>query len=199
MKRSSTLILLVLVGILVIFGFWTCGRYNSLVKLDEQCISQWAQVENVYQRRADIVQQMIGTIKGETNFEQETLIKVIEARASATQIKIDPSNMTEEQLRKWDAAQNTLGNTIGRLLMVSEQYPTLQANQGFRDLRTTIEGNENRITQERRKFIEVVQQYNTARRRFPTNLVASMGGFERRPTFESQPGTDLAPEVDFSK
>jgi len=194
---TSTIILIALVGLIAILGLWTCNSYNKLVSLDEQCISQWAQVENVYQRRADIVGQMIGTIKGETEFEQETLTKVIEARASATQIRIDPSNMTEEQLQKWDEAQYTLGNTLSRLLMVSEQYPTLQANQGFRDLRTTIEGNENRITQERRKFIEVVRDYNTFRRRFPQVLIS--GGFPPRPTFESRPGTDVAPEVDFSK
>lgn len=195
----STIILITLLGFLGIMCLWTCSRYNKLVNLDEQCIGQWAQVENVYQRRADIVGQMIGTIKGETNFEQETLIKVIEARASATQIKIDPSNMTEEDLKRWDDAQFTLGNTMSRLLMVTENYPDLKANQGFQDLRTTIEGNENRISIERKKYIELVQQYNITRRKFPIALVANMFGFEKKPTFQSRPGSDEAPVVDFSK
>lgn len=195
----STIILITLLGFLGIMCLWTCSSYNKLVNLDEQCIGQWAQVENVYQRRADIVGQMIGTIKGETNFEQETLIKVIEARASATQIKIDPSNMTEEDLKRWDDAQFTLGNTMSRLLMVTENYPDLKANQGFQDLRTTIEGNENRISIERKKYIELVQQYNITRRKFPIALVANMFGFEKKPTFQSRPGSDEAPVVDFSK
>lgn len=201
MKRpsTSTIIIIGLFAFLGILSLWTCSGYNRLVKLDEQCIGQWSQVENVYQRRADIVGQMIGTIKGETDFEQETLIKVIEARASATQIKIDPTNMTEEDLKRWDDAQFTLGNTISRLLMVTENYPNLQANQGFRDLRTTIEGNENRISIERKKYIELVQQYNIARRRFPTALIANMFGFEKKPTFQSRSGSDEAPVVDFSK
>lgn len=205
MKRTSTatLVLLGLVAVLVIGAFIAIVSYinikNKLVRLDESCNAQWSQVENVYQRRADIVGQMIGTIKGETSFEQETLIKVIEARASATQIRIDPGNMTQEELSRWEQAQNNLGTSLSRLLMVTENYPTLQANQGFQDLRVTIEGNENRITIERQKYIDLVRQYNTYRRQFPASLFASGMGFEAKPTFQSKPGTDEAPEVDFSK
>jgi LemA protein len=178
--------------------FSSCG-YNSLVQKDEACVAQWAQVENVYQRRSDLIPNIVATVKGEANFEQETLTKVIEARASATQVKIDPSNMTEEDLKRFDEAQNTLGGALSRLLMVSENYPNLQANQAFRDLRVQLEGSENRIAVERKKFIEAVQDYNTFRRKFPYNITASLFGFEKRPTFEARPGSEEVPQVDFSK
>jgi LemA protein len=178
--------------------FSSCG-YNSLVQKDEACVAQWAQVENVYQRRSDLIPNIVATVKGEANFEQETLTKVIEARASATQVKIDPSNMTEADLKRFEDAQNTLGGALSRLLMVTENYPNLKANQAFRDLRVELEGSENRITVERKKFIEAVQDYNTFRRKFPYNITASLFGFEKRPTFEARPGSDEVPQVDFSK
>ncbi|MBE2246826.1 MAG: LemA family protein [Candidatus Competibacteraceae bacterium] len=174
----------------------SCG-YNSLVHKDEACVAQWAQVENVYQRRSDLIPNIVATVKGEANFEQETLTKVIEARASATQVKIDPSNMTEADLKRFDEAQNTLGGTLSRLLMVTENYPTLQANQAFRDLRVELEGSENRISVERKKFIESVQDYNTFRRKFPYNITAGIFGFDKRPTFEAREGSDQVPVVDF--
>ncbi len=178
--------------------FSSCG-YNRLVQKDEACVTQWAQVENVYQRRSDLIPNIVATVKGEANFEQETLTKVIEARASATQVKIDPSNMTEEDLKRFDQAQNTLGGALSRLLMISENYPNLQANQAFRDLRVQLEGSENRIAVERKKFIEAVQDYNTFRRKFPYNITASLFGFQKRPTFEARPGSEEVPQVDFSK
>ena len=135
--------------------FTSCG-YNSLVTKDEACTAQWAQVENVYKRRADLIPNIVETVKGEASFEQETLTKVVEARASATQVKIDPSNMTEEDLKRFDEAQNTLGGALSRLLMVTENYPNLKANQAFKDLRVELEGSENRISVERKKFIEAV-------------------------------------------
>lgn len=176
----------------------SCG-YNGLVQRDEACVAQWAQVENVYQRRSDLIPNIVATVKGEADFEQETLTKVIEARASATQVKIDPSNMTEADLKRFEDAQKTLGGALSRLLMVTENYPTLQANQAFRDLRIQLEGSENRITVERKNFIEAVQEYNTFRRKFPYNITASLFGFEKRPTFEPRPGSDEVPRVDFSK
>lgn len=173
--------------------------YNKLVELDENCDGKWAQVENAYQRRADLIPNIVETVKGEANFEQETLTKVMEARASATQVKIDPSNMSEEDLKRFDEAQNTFGGTISRLLSVAESYPTLQANQAFRDLRVELEGTENRISVERKNFIDAVQAYNTKRRKFPTNITAMLFGFEKRPTFQAQPGTENAPKVKFTE
>jgi len=176
----------------------SCG-YNTLVELDENCDGRWAQVENAYQRRADLIPNIVETVKGEANFEQETLTKVMEARASATQVKIDPSNMNEEDLKKFDEAQYTFGGTISRLMSVAESYPTLQANQAFRDLRIELEGTENRISVERKNFIDAVQAYNTKRRKFPTNITAGLFGFEKRPTFQAQPGTENAPKVKFTE
>ena len=176
----------------------SCG-YNRLVTSDETCNAKWAQVENAYQRRADLIPNIVATVKGEANFEQETLTKVMEARASATQVKIDPSNMSDEDLKKFEDAQYTFGGTISRLMSVAESYPTLQANQAFRDLRIELEGTENRITVERKNFIDAVQQYNTLRRRFPTNITASLFGFGKRATFTAKPGSENAPVVDFSK
>ena len=176
----------------------SCG-YNKLVTYDEACNGRWAQVENAYQRRADLIPNIVATVKGEATFEQETLTKVIEARASATQVKIDPSNMTDEDVKRFEDAQYSFGNTISRLMSIAESYPTLQANQAFRDLRIELEGSENRISVERKNFIDAVQLYNTYRRRFPTNITASLFGFKRRATFTSKPGSENVPQVDFSK
>jgi len=176
----------------------SCG-YNRLVTADEACNAKWAQVENAYQRRADLIPNIVATVKGEANFEQETLTKVMEARASATQVKIDPSNMTEEDMKRFEDAQFSFGNTISRLMSVAESYPTLQANQAFRDLRIELEGSENRISVERKNFIDAVQEYNTLRRKFPTNITASLFGMKARATFTAKPGSDTAPTVDFSK
>jgi LemA protein len=194
---KTRLIPLILIAI-VSLSLGSCG-YNKLVTTDEACNAQWAQVENVYQRRADLIPNIVATVKGEANFEQETLTKVMEARASATQVKIDPSNMTDEDIKRFEDAQYTFGGTISRLMSVAESYPTLQANKAFADLRVELEGSENRITIERKKFIEAVQTYNTLRRRFPTNITASLFGFSKRATFTSKPGSDTAPTVDFSK
>ncbi|MCZ2443496.1 MAG: LemA family protein [Flavobacteriales bacterium] len=185
-------------GLVYTLPLWmaSCG-YNSLVHKDEACVAQWAQVENVYQRRADLIPNIVSTVKGEVAFEQETLTKVVEARASATQVKIDPSNMTDADLKRFDEAQSTLGGALSRLLMVTENYPTLQANQAFRDLRVELEGSENRISVERKKFIEAVQDYNTFRRKFPYNITANIFGFDKRPNFEAREGADQVPVVDF--
>jgi LemA protein len=188
---------LVLIALLTL-TLGSCS-YNKLVTSDENCNAKWAQVENAYQRRADLIPNIVATVKGEANFEQETLTKVMEARASATQVKIDPSNMTDEDVKRFEDAQYSFGGTISRLMSVAESYPTLQANQAFRDLRIELEGTENRISVERKNFIDAVQQYNTLRRRFPANITASMFGFGRRATFTSKPGSENAPTVDFSK
>lgn len=193
---KSRILPLILVAIASL-SLGSCG-YNKLVSQDENCNGKWAQVENAYQRRADLIPNIVETVKGEANFEQETLTKVMEARASATQVKIDPSNMTDEDIKRFEDAQYSFGGTISRLLSVAESYPTLQANQAFHDLRIELEGTENRIAVERKNFIDAVQQYNTTRRRFPTNITASLFGFGKRPTFTAQPGSETAPKVDFS-
>ena len=194
---KSRLLPVLLIAI-VSLSLGSCG-YNKLVTYDEACNGRWAQVENAYQRRADLIPNIVETVKGEADFEQETLTKVMEARASATQVKIDPSNMTDEDIKRFEDAQYSFGGTISRLMSVAEAYPTLQANQAFRDLRIELEGTENRISVERKNFIDAVQLYNTTRRKFPTNITASLFGFGKRATFTAKPGSEDAPKVDFSK
>lgn len=186
-------------GILVLLtalSLSSCG-YNGAIDREERVKQAWAQVEGAYQRRSDLIPNIVNTVKGEAKFEQSTLTAVIEARSKATQVKIDPSNLSQENLQQYQAAQNSLSSSLSRLLVVSEQYPTLQANQGFRDLRVTLEGTENRISVERRSFNDAVSDYNTHIRRFPNNLFAGMFGFQAKAYFESEKGAEKAPEVKF--
>lgn len=183
-------------GLIAILSFSSCG-YNTMVDLDEQVQSQWAQVQNVYQRRADLIPNLVASVKGAANFEKETLTAVMEARASATQVKVDPNNLTPEAIEKFNQAQGQLGAALGRLLMVTENYPQLKANQNFLELQAQIEGTENRITVERQKFNEVTQVYNSKIRTFPNNLTASMFGFEKKGYFEADAASQKAPKVEF--
>lgn len=183
-------------GLVAILSFSSCG-YNTMVDLDEQVQSQWAQVQNVYQRRADLIPNLVASVKGAANFEKETLTAVMEARASATQVKVDPNNLTPEAIEKFNQAQGQLGAALGRLLMVTENYPQLKANQNFLELQAQIEGTENRITVERQKFNEVTQVYNSKIRTFPNNLTASMFGFEKKGYFEADATSQKAPKVEF--
>ncbi len=183
-------------GFFAVLSLSSCG-YNSMVKLDEQVQSQWAQVENVYQRRADLIPNLVASVKGAANFEQSTLTKVIEARAKATSVQVDPAKLTPEAIAKFQAAQGELGSALGRLLVVSEKYPELKANQNFLELQSQIEGTENRIATERRKFNEVTQEYNAKIRSFPNNLMAGMFGFEKKGYFKAEVGSDKAPKVEF--
>lgn len=194
LKKFMPLIVLGLVAVLV---FSMCGAYNKAVGLDESVKKAWSQVENQYQRRADLIPNLVNTVKGYANFEQQTLTAVIEARAKATSVTIDPSNMTEEQLRNFDQNQQGLSSALGRLLVAVEQYPDLKANQNFMDLQKQLEGTENRIATERRNFNESVNAYNATIRRFPTNLFAGMFGFMPKPYFQSAAGAEKAPEVKF--
>ena len=171
--------------------------YNKFVNLEEQIEAQWAQVENVYQRRADLIPNLVNVVKGYAAHERETLEGVIEARAKATSVNIDPANLTPEALQQFDQAQQGLSSALSRLMVVVERYPDLKANQNFLELQTQLEGTENRITNERRKYIELVGDYNATIRRFPNNLMASMFGVERKPNFEARPGADVAPIVEF--
>ncbi len=179
-----------------ILSLSSCG-YNSLVKLDERVQAQWAQVQNVYQRRADLIPNLVNTVKGAANFEKETLTQVIEARSKATAVTVDPTKLTPESIEKFQAAQGQLTSALGRLLAVSEAYPELKANANFQELQAQIEGSENRITEERRKFNEVTQEFNSKIRSFPTNLTAGMFGFSKKGYFQADAGAEKAPKVQF--
>ena len=174
----------------------SCG-YNSMVQLDEQVTSQWGQVENVYQRRADLIPNLVASVKGAANFEQETLTRVIEARAKATSVQVDPTKLTPEAIQKFQASQGELSAALGRLMVVSERYPELKANQNFLELQSQLEGTENRITVERMKFNQVTQEYNTKIRSFPNNITAGMFGFQKKGYFQAEAGSNKAPKVEF--
>jgi len=183
-------------GLLAILSFSSCG-YNSMVNLDEQVQSQWAQVQNVYKRRADLIPNLVASVKGAANFEKETLTQVIEARAKATAVNVDPTKLTPEAIEKFNAAQGQLSTALGRLMMVTENYPQLKANQNFLELQAQIEGTENRITVERQKFNEVTQVYNSKIRSFPNNITASVFGFEKKGYFQADAADQNAPKVEF--
>jgi LemA protein len=191
--------LLIVVGIVAVLGFWVRGKYNGLVTLDEGVKQAWSQVQTDYQRRADLIPNLVATVQGAANFEQETLQKVIEARASATRPEINAGNLLNDPqaFQKFQQAQDNLGAALGRLLVVVEKYPDLKANQNYRDLQTQLEGTENRISVARRRFNEAVQGYNTAQRSFPTVMIAGMFGFQQKPYFEASAQAQEAPKVDF--
>ena len=198
MKISKGLIaLLVVVLFFVIIFFWAQGGYNKMVSGEEGVTSAWSQVENVYQRRADLIPNLVATVKGYAAHEQQTLEGVVNARAKATQMTIDPTNMTQESLNKFQAAQGELSTALGKLMVVVERYPDLKANQNFMELQAQLEGTENRITVERQKYNEIAQGYNTFIRQFPRNIIAGMFGFERKAYFQAEEGTQSAPKVEF--
>lgn len=192
MKR---LIILVL-GLFVTLSFSSCG-YNTLVNLEENVSGKWAQVENAYQRRADLIPNLVNTVKGAADFEQETLTQVIEARAKATSVTVDPSNLTPEAIAEFQQSQDALSQSLGRLLVSVERYPELKANQNFLELQAQLEGTENRISAERRAFNEATQEYNSAVRRFPNNIMAGIFGFKQKGYFTAEAGASQAPEVQF--
>ena len=194
-KGLVTLIVLAVVAV-ALFG-WVKNTYNTLVVGDEGVQAAWSQVENVYQRRADLIPNLVATVKGYAEHESSTLEAVMEARAKATQITVDASNLTEEQIARYQAAQGDLSQALGRLLAVSEAYPDLKANENFRDLQTQLEGTENRITVERQKFNQTAQAYNTTLRSFPNNIVAGLFHFEKKGYFTAAAGAETAPKVEF--
>lgn len=196
MKKSLIVLGVVLVLIFIIYRFFA-GTYNSMVERDVQVQNSWSQVENVYQRRLDLIPNLVNTVKGAAEFEKSTLTAVIEARASATQIKIDPKNITPEQLAKFQQSQGELSSALGRLMVVAEQYPQLKANQNFLELQAQLEGTENRITVERQKFNDSVQSFNAYVRKFPQVLLAGMFGFKEKAFFAAEKGAAKAPEVKF--
>lgn len=197
MKKGCLITLAVIVIVAIMIFAWGSRVYNGMVTMQEAVTSQWGNVETQYQRRADLIPNFVNTVKGAANFEQSTLTQVIEARAKATSVKIDPTNMTPEALQQFQSAQGELSNALGRLMVVVEKYPELRATQNFRDLQVELEGTENRISVERRKFNEVAQSYNIYIRRFPQNFLAGMFGFQSKPYFEAMEGAEKAPEVNF--
>lgn len=190
-------LVLVLVGVLVV-GVLTVGSYNRLNAADQAVSGSWAQVENVYQRRADLVPNLVETVKGAAAFERETLNEVVKARASASQVRLDANQIKDPAaFQKFEEAQAGLSSALSRLLVVVEKYPELKANQNFRDLQVQLEGTENRIAVERGRFNEATQGYNTLRRSFPTVIVANFAGFKERPYFKAAEGSEKAPAVRF--
>ena len=189
---------IILIIIAVAAGLGLMSSYNGLVKAETEIDSVWANVESSYQRRADLIPNLVNTVKGQANFEQQTLTNVIEARAKATQTKIDPSNLTEEQLNEFQQNQNQVGSALSRLLVTVEQYPQLKANEGFMNLQAQLEGTENRINVARNKFNEAARIYNEKVRQFPTKLAAMIFGFKAKPYFKSSTGAENAPTVNFN-
>jgi LemA protein len=187
----------IFLGIVVIAVIWFVGRYNKIVLLDEEVEGKWAQVEAAYQRRADLIPNLVNTVKGYADFEQETLTQVIEARSKATSIQVDPSNLSPEAIANFQQAQDGLSGALSRLLVTIERYPDLKANQNFRDLQAELTNTENKINFERNNFNESVKAYNGTIRRVPGNLIAGISGFDRRGYFESAQGTETAPAVEF--
>ena len=195
MKKAMPWI--VVLGVLAIIALWAANVYNGFISAEEQVDAAWAQVENQYQRRSDLVPNLVATVKGYAAHEQETLEGVTDARARATQITIDPANATPDQLAAYQKAQSELSQALGRLLAVAENYPELKANENFRDLQAQLEGTENRIAIARQAFNEEARAYNTLIRRFPNNIVAGIAGFEKKPYFEAEEGANKAPKVEF--
>lgn len=196
MKKGLVILVAVAAVVLGIF-FWFQSNYNKMVKMDEGVQAAWSQVENVYQRRADLIPNLVATVKGYASHEQQTLEGVISARSKATQITVNPEDLTSEQMEKFQKAQGELGSALGKLLAITENYPDLKANTNFLELQAQLEGTENRIAVERKKFNDAARVYNTTIRQFPKNIVAGMFGFEKKPYFEAAEGAQEAPKVEF--
>lgn len=188
---------IVIIAIVAIVVIWGVSGYNSLVKQEEGVKTAWSQVENQYQRRSDLIPNLVNTVKGYASHESTTLEDVVAARARATQTTIDAENLTAESMQQFQQAQGELTNALGRLLFIQENYPDLKANQNFSELQAQLEGTENRIATERRNFNNAAKAYNTKIRRFPTNLIAGMFGFEQYPYFEAADGDEAVPTVEF--
>lgn len=189
--------IIILVAVVAIIAFWAISGYNSLVSMDENVSNQWANVETQYQRRADLIPNLVNTVKGYAAHEKETLEGVIAARSQATQIKVDPTDLTPEKLAEYQKAQGQLATALGKLLAITENYPDLKANQNFLELQAQLEGTENRINVARKNFNDAAKAYNTAIRRFPKKILAGMFGFDKRAYFEAAEGAEQAPQVQF--
>ena len=197
MKKGCLIAAIAVIAVVVLVGVWVAGLRHSFVTQEENVASAWSQVENVYQRRADLIPNLVATVKGYATHEQETLEGVVNARARATQITVDPDKIDAESLNRFQEAQGELGAALGRLLAVSENYPELKANEQFLQLQAQLEGTENRIAVERKKFNETVRAYNVSVRKFPGNIAAMIFGFDTKPYFEAAAGAEQAPKVEF--
>lgn len=195
--KKGMIALLVVLGVIALLFFWGSGQYNGMVKSEENVTKSWANVESQYQRRSDLIPNLVSTVKGYAKHEEGTLTAVIEARAKATQTTIDPTNMTEESMAKFQSAQSGVTSALGRLLVTVEQYPDLKANQNFLELQAQLEGTENRISVERQRFNVDAQGFNTMIRSFPKNVIAGMFGFEKKVYFQAEEGSEKAPKVEF--
>lgn len=195
MKKNKGLIITIVVIVLV--ALWGILSYNGLVEMDEKVSNQWANVETQYQRRSDLIPNLVNTVKSYAKHESQTLEAVMAARSQATQVKIDPSNCTPQQLAAYQKAQGDVTTALGKLLAITENYPDLKANQNFLELQSQLEGTENRINVARKDFNDTAKKYNTSLRRFPRNIIASMFGFEKRNYFEAEAGAEKAPKVEF--
>jgi LemA protein len=198
MKKSLIVLLVVVFFIVILIGSMI-GSYNKMVKMDEGVSASWSQVENVYQRRLDLIPNLVNTVKGYASHERETLEAVINARAKATQVTVDPSKLDAAAIQNFQETQSGLSSALGRLMVVMEQYPDLKANQNFRDLQAQLEGTENRIAVERGRFNDTAKAFNSYIRTFPKNIIAAMFNFEKKAYFEAEKGAEKAPVVDFSK
>ncbi|MBC7946451.1 MAG: LemA family protein [Chitinophagaceae bacterium] len=199
MKGTKNLTLFIVIGIVLVLVLWGCGGYNGLVKQDENVKNAWNNVEAEYQKRADLVDNLVATVKGAADFEQKTLTDVVEARAKATGVNINADNLTPEKIAEFQAAQSQLSGALSRLLVSVEAYPTLKATEGFLRLQGQLEGIENEIRNARRTFNDAVNTYNTRLRSFPMNIFGGMFGFKQREGFKAEEGADKAPKVDFNK
>ena len=193
MKKST----IILIAVVAIAAIWGISAYNGMVKMDESVNTAWSNVENQYQRRADLIPNLVNTVKGYAAHEKETFEAVVSARSKATQMTVDPENLTPEKLQEYQKAQGEIGAALGRLLAITENYPELKANENFKELQAQLEGTENRISVERRNFNEVARTYNTSIRTFPKSILAGIFGFDKRPYFEAEEGANKAPEVKF--
>ena len=189
--------MVITLAVIAVIALWSISAYNGMVGMDEGVQGKWADVETQYQRRSDLIPNLVNTVKGYAAHEKETLAAVVQARSEATSVKIDPTNMTAEQMAQYQQAQNGVSSALGKLLVVVEKYPDLKANQNFLELQAQLEGTENRITVARRNFNEAAKEYNTAIRRFPKNILAGMFGFEKKAYFEAEQGAEKAPLVEF--
>ena len=193
MKKST----IIIIAVAVLAVVWGITGYNGLVSMDEGVQTKWADVETQYQRRADLIPNLVNTVKGYAAHESETLQAVVEARAKATSVNIDPTNMSAEQIANFQKAQDGVSSALGRLLVTVEKYPDLKANENFKELQAQLEGTENRISVARRDYNETARKYNTTLRSFPKNILAGMFGFEKKAYFEAQEGSEQAPTVQF--
>ena len=194
MKKKSTWII---IGVIILVVIWAIGINNKMVTMEENVSKAWGNVENVYQRRADLIPNLVNTVKGYAAHETSTFEAVVNARAKATSITVNPEDMTADQLKEFQKAQNEVGGALGRLIAISESYPELKANENFKELQAQLEGTENRISVERRNFNESANSYNTFIRKCPQSIIAGMRGFEKKPYFEAEEGANKAPKVEF--